>query len=64
MAASWRVRLLCRLGWHRWSLWTEPEKHNFVRVQYGNVIDLLITSQTRRCNDCRLSQIRQREVLG
>lgn len=48
------MTLLCRFGWHRWSLWGEP----YEGIKRGFVF-VAATKQQRRCQDCRVVESRE-----
>lgn len=58
------MRLLCRMRWHRWSVWGTPETVRMVRVLTGALVqawgeserstEYVRQRQTRQCSRCGL----------
>lgn len=56
------MTIRCRVGWHRWTLWTEPFEESWGRFAEATGVMLhqyVRVFQTRRCQDCRETEKRE-----
>ncbi len=60
------IAMRCRLGWHRWSVWTAPDAYETMRrsVDWGVPIEgteRIVSGirQERQCHDCGIAQVRE-----
>ena len=51
-------KLMCLIGLHNWTAWSEPVAETWERFDRGGVLVNTFQKQvqTRRCQDCRIAQ--------